>query len=91
MPVNPAEIELSPQQREYVALRAEQTGRPWSQLLAELVPAADAVGNGSRETAYDVAQRLGILAMSDEGPVDLATNPIHMTGFGTHDHGIGAR
>jgi hypothetical protein len=91
MPVNPAEIELSPQQREYVALRAEQTGRPWNQLLAELVPAADSAGNGSRETAYDVAQRMGILAMSDEGPADLATNPIHMLGFGTHDQGASAR
>ncbi|MDR3622653.1 MAG: ribbon-helix-helix protein, CopG family [Paludisphaera borealis] len=35
-----------------------------------------------RETAYDVAKRLGIIGVYTDAPSDLSTNPDHMEGFG---------
>jgi hypothetical protein len=35
-----------------------------------------------RETAYDLAKRLGILGVYKNAPPDLSTNPEHMEGFG---------
>lgn len=42
------------------------------------------------ESAYDVAKRLGLIGMSDDGPPDLSTNPKYMEGFGDDglDHGV---
>jgi hypothetical protein len=34
------------------------------------------------ETAYDAAKRLGLIGGCKGGPPDLATNPLHMEGFG---------
>ena len=35
-----------------------------------------------RESAYDLAKRLGILGSAKGLPADLSTNPEHMEGFG---------
>ena len=35
-----------------------------------------------RESAYDLAKRLGILGSAKGLPTDLSTNPKHMEGFG---------
>jgi hypothetical protein len=35
-----------------------------------------------RESAYDLAKRLGILGSAKGLPADLSTNPKHMEGFG---------
>lgn len=34
------------------------------------------------ETAYEAAMRLGLIGGCKGGPSDLATNPLHMEGFG---------
>lgn len=35
-----------------------------------------------RESAYDVAKRIGIIGVFKDGPTDLSTNRAHMEGFG---------
>ncbi len=35
-----------------------------------------------RESAYDIAKRLGIIGVHKNTPPDLSTNPEHMEGFG---------
>jgi metal-responsive CopG/Arc/MetJ family transcriptional regulator len=35
-----------------------------------------------RESAYDLAKRLGIIGVYKDAPPDLSTNPEHMEGFG---------
>lgn len=35
-----------------------------------------------RESAYDIAKRIGIIGAYTDGPSDLSTNPEHMEGFG---------
>lgn len=39
MQIDPAQIQLSYAQQVYLARLAEQTGRPWTELLEEAVPA----------------------------------------------------
>ncbi len=82
MAIDPTEIQLTPNQQAYIAERSESTGTPWPELLGNLVPAIVARSNGKAESAYEMAKRLGYIGMSDVGPSDLATNPIHMHGFG---------
>jgi len=35
-----------------------------------------------RESAYDVAKRIGIIGVYKDAPSDLSSNPAHMEGFG---------
>jgi hypothetical protein len=91
MAIDLNEINLTPEQRRYIAERAERTGKPWRDILNGLVPAAPLAGADTGESAYDMAVRLGLIAMSDEGPSDLATNPKYMEGFGEGDNGTSAR
>jgi metal-responsive CopG/Arc/MetJ family transcriptional regulator len=35
-----------------------------------------------RESAYDLAKRIGLIGVFKGGPSDLSTNPAHMEGFG---------
>jgi metal-responsive CopG/Arc/MetJ family transcriptional regulator len=35
-----------------------------------------------RESAYDLAKRLGLIGVFKGGPSDLSTNPAYMEGFG---------
>ncbi len=84
MTVDPSAIELSPQQRVYIARQSERLGKPWPEILEQFVPAAveEEVSEMTDESAYDVAKRLGLIGGVTDAPVDLAANPEHMEGFG---------
>ena len=82
MRIDPSEIQLTPDQQAYIARRAERTGTPWKELLKQFVPTAPTFGN-ARESALDVAQRLGLVGICDGDPPDLATSATHMEGFGS--------
>jgi hypothetical protein len=94
MAVDPAQIDLTPEQRRRLASLAEQTGRGWTELVDDLLDLAPAAlesqstaavePNGEAAPAkslYDVLTERGILGCFD-GPTDLSTNPKHMEGFG---------
>lgn len=88
------QIDISPSEQQKLAHLAAARGFPSVEAYASeiLVTAAHAVEkcppkkavaeNGKQLTAYDVAQQMGIIGMSSDGPSDLATNPAHMEGFG---------
>lgn len=81
MQVDPSNIELSPGQRQYVAAFAAQSGVPWEDVLARLVPTATQSPDEGL-SAYELAARLGIINMSNDGPSDFATNPVYLEGLG---------
>jgi hypothetical protein len=93
MPVDPAQIDLNPQQRVRLAQLAEQSGKDWTELVDELLDSAPAAlasqplrdidpnGDAREKSLYDVLTERGILGCFD-GPTDLSTNPKHMEGFG---------
>lgn len=87
MAIDPSDITLSPQQRQALARLAEQTGKPYTELIdellakAELPNMAEAPEVESEKSLYDVLSERGMLGCFD-GPTDLATNPRHMEGFG---------
>lgn len=82
MAIDPREIELSDEQRAYLARQAELAGKPWQDLLDELLPFSPASETTGGESAYDAAIRLGLIGGIKDGPIDLSTNPAHMEGFG---------
>ena len=86
MSIDPSEIELTPEQRRYVAQRGEETGMPWPEILNKLLPALISANNANGESAFDVATRLGLIGVCNDGPSDLAANPVHMEGFGESDN-----
>lgn len=93
MAVDPAQIDLTPEQRERLARLAEQTGKDWTELVDNLLDAAPATlvskpveaiepnGEATQKSLYDVLTERGMLGCFD-GPTDLSTNPKHMEGFG---------
>jgi hypothetical protein len=94
MAVDPAQIDLTPDQRQRLAHLAEQTGKAWTELVDDLLDAAPVALHSQPTTAtepngeafaekslYDVLSERGILGCFD-GPTDLSTNPKHMEGFG---------
>lgn len=80
MTINPADIQLTPDQQLFIAKQAERSGRPWPELLQSLVPAAAESTVG--ETAYEAFLRSGYIGCCEGLPADLSTNPAHMQGFG---------
>lgn len=86
MHVNPEQVHLSPEQQSYIASQAERLGKPWPELLEQLVPTASTKTSEAEvpasETAYDAAKRLGLIGGVRSGCSDLSTNPKHMEGFG---------
>jgi hypothetical protein len=92
MSINPADIDLTPEQRVRLAELAEKAGKQWNVIVDELLDAApralqsQSAANANGEslmvrTLYDVLLERGILGCFD-GPSDLSTNPEHMEGFG---------
>jgi hypothetical protein len=93
MTIDPAQIELTPEQRKRLALLAEQAGKEWTDLVDQLLdaaplalcqPAAVTHSDGDvlcEKTLYDVLSERGMMGCFD-GPTDLSTNPKHMEGFG---------
>jgi hypothetical protein len=84
MSVDPHSISLTDDQRRALADLADQSGRPWPELLAEAIASyrPKAAANGKTPESFSAAaERLGLLGCV-EGPADLSTNPAHMEGFG---------
>ena len=81
MPTNPAEIQLSPEQQALIALQSERTGRPWDELLRELI-SVDVFPATTDESALEAAERLGLIGICNGAPSDLSSNPEHLEGFG---------
>ena len=88
MSTDPREIKLTNEQRRLLAERAQETGRPWTELLDELFAklARQKNGNGTRRTLFDALNGRGMIGSFD-GPGDLNTNPKHMEGFGEPRYG----
>jgi predicted DNA-binding protein len=62
--------------------RAKVAGKTESEIVREAVEAHVSRAHG-RESAYDVAKRLGLVGCAKGLPPDLSTNPKYMEGFGT--------
>lgn len=83
MATDPREISLSEEQRKLLAQRSEETGKPWTELLDELLSRLPrSRSNGPTERSlYDALNERGMIGTFD-GPGDLSTNPRRMEGFG---------
>lgn len=89
MSVSPDKINLTAEQKQRLALLAEQTGRSWDEVLDEALAAfraaPGATNRNGGESFYDAASRLGLIGCVKGGPSDLSTNPKYMQGFGQSD------
>jgi len=88
MSMSPDQIILTPEQKLHLARLAEQTGRPWEEVLGAALSSFEntkhpPTGNG--ETVYDALVRLGLLGSVKGAPSDLSTNLKYMEGFGERD------
>jgi hypothetical protein len=95
MAIDPRHIELSPEMKQALAEKAEQSGLPWTEVLTEALRmfrpsrSRQRVESSSR-SFYDAMMEDGAIGVVKEGlPEDLATNPRHMEGFG-RDHQAGS-
>ena len=61
--------------------RAKLSGKTESELVRESVE-AHLAEEPERESAYDLAKRLGLVGCVKNAPSDLSTNPKYMEGFG---------
>ncbi len=88
MATDPKDIQLTGSQRRLIADLADQTGKPWPELLEEVVARAQPLtvattSNGkSGHTLYDAFAAKGLIGCVHSGSGDLSTNPKHMEGFG---------
>ena len=85
MATDPSEIHLTDEQRKLLAKRSEETGRPWSELLEELLAKIPSSRGNEAEgrTLFDALNERGLIGFMKDGPGDLSTNPKHMEGFGS--------
>jgi hypothetical protein len=85
MAIDPKQIELSPEMKQAIAEKAEQTGKSWTEILWEgikLVRPRKPATPGER-SFYDAMMADGAVGVVKAGlPEDLASNPKHMGGFG---------
>lgn len=85
MAIAPQQIELSPEMKQAIAEKAEQTGKPWSDIVWEgiqLVRPRKSSAPGER-SFYDAMMADGASGVVMEGlPEDFSSNPKHMEGFG---------
>lgn len=82
MHIDPNSIQLTPEQQQFIALQSERQGKPWPEVLEQLI-APSCIDLQPGESAYDIAQRLGLIGGIRSGRADLSTNPEHMKGFGS--------
>jgi hypothetical protein len=91
MAIDPAQIELTDQQKERLAAIAERAGRPYSELLDEWlsgIPIPEENGEPDPtkprpKNLYEAFAAVGAIGCFS-GPPDLSTNPKYMEGFGTN-------
>jgi len=87
MSIDPQSISLTDSQRRTLAELADQSGKPWPEVLVEALsayrPKLESNGN-SGESFSAAAERLGLVGCV-EGPADLSTNPAYMEGFGQRE------
>lgn len=83
MATDPRDIQLTDEQRKLLAKLAEETGRPVSKLIDELLATSKRPRRTPREgrSFLDAMKECGLVGAMD-GPGDLSTNPAHMEGFG---------
>ena len=88
MTIDPAQIELTPEQKERLAALAERTGRPYADIVDEwLASVSLSQENGEHQsgqtprTAYEAFAAVGAIGCFS-GPSDLSTNPKYLEGFG---------
>ncbi|MDC0936891.1 hypothetical protein OAS39_11445 [Pirellulales bacterium] len=87
MATDPNDIQLTGSQRRWIAELAEQTGKPWPEVLKEVVGRAQRAvvtpaNSGSGRTLYDAFAEKGLIGCIRSGSGDLSANPKHMEGFG---------
>ena len=87
MPSPVDEIELTLEQKQWVADAAERTGKPWRVVLSDAMqtafPQIRRNGNGAtQKSIYDVMLEDGLIGILKDTPPDLSTNPKYMEGFG---------
>ena len=89
MSISHDQIILNAEQKGRLARLAEETGKPWDEVLGEALaafrPLSASAEERRQESFYDVARRLGFIGSLDGGPPDLSTNPKYMEGFGKSD------
>jgi hypothetical protein len=83
MSIDPKQIELSPEMKQAIAQRADQTGRPWDDILWEAIklspPPRPVVSEEGGSFYHAMNDLVGIVK---DAPSDLSTNPKYMEGFG---------
>ena len=83
MATDPNSIQLTDEQRALLAKQAEETGRPWNELLEEFFAKLRESSRTPRpgRSFLDAMEDRGLVGAM-VGPNDLSTNPKHMEGFG---------
>jgi hypothetical protein len=93
MAIDPAQIELTREQKRLLALKAEREGVDYATMLDEWLGATLPQSEGANRTrGPSVLERMkahGAVGCV-VGPGDLTTNPKHMEGFGTNARRPGA-
>ncbi|MEX0937737.1 MAG: hypothetical protein WDZ59_07730 [Pirellulales bacterium] len=83
MVTDPKQIELSPEMKEAIALKAEQVGRPWDEVLWDAIrlsPPSRPVAREAGGSFYEAMRDL--IGIVKDAPSDLSTNPNYLEGFG---------
>ena len=73
-------IRLTKEQKRRLAEVAKKRGKSWHEIVDEFLSSASIEQRD--ESVFDAAIRLGVARSVVGGPKDLASNPIHMEGFG---------
>lgn len=89
MNIDPQIIELNARQRADLAALSERVGKPWSVVFSEALSMYRldrSAGIEPQESVLEAVACLGLVGCLHSGVTDLATNPIHMEGFGGDDY-----
>ncbi|MCH8044384.1 MAG: hypothetical protein IID44_11760 [Planctomycetes bacterium] len=88
MAIDPRQIELTAEQQQALAEMAEQAGRPWPDVLQDvlrsypIVRSQRPIAQSSRSFYEAMMEDGAIGVVTEELPHDLATNSMHLEGFG---------
>jgi hypothetical protein len=91
MAIDLTQIELTLEQKQLLATQAEQTGRPWAEVLSEALRHCSRVPStvsGNPQSFYDSMR--DVIGTVKAAPPDLSTNPTYLEGLGRDcDAGVG--